>query len=112
MESRPRELHGNRLWSSSGLDGAEVVECEGVRGVDLESPLEQGLGGREVEASQFRVAVVAEQVGVCRRGGDGGFEVVIGGTLYSDAMGGAGSGADSYVGMVESNVNTIVGALR
>ena len=31
---------------------------------------------------------------------------------FERAMGGAGSGADSYIGMVESNVNTIVGALR
>ena len=41
-----------------------------------------------------------------------GFEVKIGGTLYSDAMGEAGGAADNYVGMVRSNVTTIVEALR
>ncbi len=40
-----------------------------------------------------------------------GFEVEIGGNLYSDALGGAGSGADTYVGMIRHNVSTIVNAL-
>ncbi|MEM1043280.1 MAG: zinc ABC transporter substrate-binding protein [Bacteroidota bacterium] len=40
-----------------------------------------------------------------------GFEVEIGGNLYSDALGGEGSGADTYVGMIRHNVDTIVGAL-
>lgn len=39
------------------------------------------------------------------------FDVRIGGTLYGDALGGAGSGADSYVGMVRANVDTIVNGL-
>jgi manganese/zinc/iron transport system substrate-binding protein len=40
-----------------------------------------------------------------------GFDVAIGGDLYSDALGGAGSGADTYEGMIRHNVDTIVGAL-
>jgi hypothetical protein len=32
--------------------------------------------------------------------------------LYSDAMGAAGSGADTYEGMVRTNVTTIVNALK
>lgn len=40
-----------------------------------------------------------------------GFDVRIGGNLYSDALGGAGSGADTYEGMIRHNVDTIVGAL-
>jgi manganese/zinc/iron transport system substrate-binding protein len=41
-----------------------------------------------------------------------GFEVRIGGNLYSDALGGPGSGADTYEGMIRHNVDTIVNALR
>lgn len=41
-----------------------------------------------------------------------GKKVAIGGTLYSDALGATGSGADTYEGMVRANVQTIVGALR
>lgn len=38
--------------------------------------------------------------------------VPIGGKLYADALGPPGSGADTYVGMMEHNVRTIVQALR
>lgn len=40
-----------------------------------------------------------------------GFEVVIGGQLFSDAMGNAGTPEGTYVGMVRHNIDTIVGAL-
>jgi manganese/zinc/iron transport system substrate-binding protein len=40
-----------------------------------------------------------------------GHDVKIGGTLYSDAMG-ESPPADTYVGMVRTNVDRIVGALR
>jgi manganese/zinc/iron transport system substrate-binding protein len=40
-----------------------------------------------------------------------GFDVVIGGSLYSDALGDPDGPAGSYVGTVRSNVETIVGAL-
>lgn len=41
-----------------------------------------------------------------------GFDVRIGGTLYGDALGGPGSGADTYTGMVRTNVDTIVDGLK
>jgi len=40
-----------------------------------------------------------------------GFEVAIGGSLYSDALGEPGGPAGTYPGTVRSNVDTIVGAL-
>jgi manganese/zinc/iron transport system substrate-binding protein len=42
---------------------------------------------------------------------DQGFDVEIGGDLFSDAMGTAGTPEGSYVGMVRHNVDTIVSAL-
>ena len=39
-------------------------------------------------------------------------EVIIGGTLYSDALGNAGTVEGSYIGMFKYNVNTIVNALK
>ena len=42
---------------------------------------------------------------------DKGFEVRIGGTLYGDALGSPGSGAETYVGMVRANVETLVSGL-
>jgi manganese/zinc/iron transport system substrate-binding protein len=40
-----------------------------------------------------------------------GFDVVIGGSLYSDALGDPGSEAATYIGTVQANVDTIVAAL-
>lgn len=37
--------------------------------------------------------------------------VKVGGTLYGDSTGPVGSGADTYIGMISSNVRTIVAAL-
>lgn len=59
----------------------------------------------EHSVSDQSVRAVVE--GCARRG----HTVRLGGTLYSDALGGVGSGADTYEGMMQSNVNTIVNAL-
>ncbi len=40
-----------------------------------------------------------------------GFEVAIGGQLFSDAMGDKGTEAGTYIGMVRHNIDTIVNAL-
>jgi manganese/zinc/iron transport system substrate-binding protein len=40
-----------------------------------------------------------------------GFDVQIGGSLYSDALGNEGTPAGTYVGMVRSNIDTLVRAL-
>jgi manganese/zinc/iron transport system substrate-binding protein len=41
-----------------------------------------------------------------------GHEVAIGGELFSDSMGAAGTPEGTYLGMVRHNVETIVGALK
>ncbi|MGD9713265.1 MAG: metal ABC transporter solute-binding protein, Zn/Mn family [Thermomicrobiales bacterium] len=43
---------------------------------------------------------------------DRGFDVRIGGSLFSDAMGDAGTFEGTYIGMVTHNIDTIVGALN
>jgi manganese/zinc/iron transport system substrate-binding protein len=60
--------------------------------------VESSVPVRNVEALQ---AAVAAQ----------GFDVEIGGELFSDALGDAASGGDSYIAMVRHNIDTIVGAL-
>lgn len=59
----------------------------------------------ETSVSQKNIQSIVE---ACRQKGH---EVVIGGNLYSDAMGAAGTPEGTYVGMVEYNVNTIVSSL-
>ena len=61
-----------------------------------------------VESSVPKRTIEALQAAVKSKGHD----VVIGGTLYSDALGNAGTVEGTYVGMFEYNVNTIVNALK
>jgi manganese/zinc/iron transport system substrate-binding protein len=53
--------------------------------------------------------IVKALIEPCREAGQ---EVKIGGELYADALGPANSGADTYVGMIKANVDTIVTALQ
>ena len=93
-----------------GLQGISTVAEYGVtdviRMVDL--IVDSNVKAIFVESSVPERSIHAVLEGCKARGAD----VSIGGTLYSDAMGDAGSGADTYVGMVESNTRTLVGALK
>jgi manganese/zinc/iron transport system substrate-binding protein len=60
-----------------------------------------------VESSIPRRTIEAVQEAVRARG----FDVQIGGSLYSDAMGNPGTAAGTYEGMVRHNIDTITGAL-
>ena len=61
-----------------------------------------------VESSVPTRTIEALQAAVKSKGHD----VIIGGTLFSDALGNAGTIEGSYIGMFEDNVNTIVNALK
>jgi manganese/zinc/iron transport system substrate-binding protein len=60
-----------------------------------------------VETSIPQRTIEAVQAAVAARD----FDVAIGGSLFSDAMGNAGTPEGTYIGMVRHNVNTIVTAL-
>lgn len=93
-----------------GLQGISTVAEYGVNDVRalVDIIVKRKVKAIFVESSVPERSINAVREGCLARGHD----VVIGGTLYSDAMGEVGSGADTYVGMVRSNVNTIVAALR
>ena len=60
-----------------------------------------------VESSVPQRTIEAVQMAVRARG----FDVKIGGQLFSDAMGNAGTPEGTYIGMVRHNIDTIVNAL-
>jgi manganese/zinc/iron transport system substrate-binding protein len=97
------------------------MEVQGLQGISTEA--EAGAGDVQeladflaeneipaifVESSVPRRNIEAVQAAVQDRGWD----VQIGGELYSDAGGDAGTEAETYVGMVRENTDTITEALR
>jgi len=93
-----------------GLQGISTVSEFGLKDVsDLVNLIvDRGIKAIFVESSVPRKSLEAVVEGCEQRGQ----KTIIGGTLYSDAMGAAGTPAGSYPGMVRANVNTIVSALK
>lgn len=93
-----RGLQGISTASEAGTadvrDLADYIASQQIPAIFVESSVPI----RNVEALQ--AAVKAQ-----------GFEVIIGGELFSDAMGNPGTPEGTYVGMVRHNIDTIVGAL-
>ena len=93
-----------------GLQGVSTVAEAGLQDVEqlVDLIVSRKVKAVFVETSVPRRAIEAVQA-ACR---SRGHEVAIGGQLFSDAMGAAGTPEGSYPGMVRHNVNAIVGALR
>lgn len=93
-----------------GLQGISTVAEAGLQDVErvVDLVVERQVPAIFVEASVPRRAIEAVQAAVRARG----HEVAIGGELYSDSMGAAGTPDGTYVGMVRHNVETLVGALE
>ncbi|MBT5830352.1 MAG: zinc ABC transporter solute-binding protein, partial [Candidatus Latescibacteria bacterium] len=93
-----------------GLQGISTVAEYGVNDV---SQLVQYIVDKKVKAIFVESSVPERSINAVREGCKArGWDVKVGGTLYSDAMGATGSGADTYIGMVRSNVNAIVKGLQ
>ncbi len=92
-----------------GLLGISTASEAGTADVQelAEFIVERRIPAMFVETSVPPRTIEAVQAAVASRG----FEVRIGGSLFSDAMGDAGTAEGTYVGMVRHNVNTIVDAL-
>ncbi|MCF7559707.1 zinc ABC transporter substrate-binding protein [Sabulilitoribacter multivorans] len=93
-----------------GLQGLSTATEAGVQDVQKLAAfiIEKKLKAIFVESSVPKRTIEALQAAVKSKNHD----VVIGGTLYSDALGNAGTIEGTYIGMFEYNVNTIVNALK
>ena len=93
-----------------GLQGLSTATEAGVQDVQrlADFIIEKQIKAIFVESSVPKRTIEALQAAV--RAKD--FEVVIGDTLYSDALGSAGTDEGQYIGMFLSNVNTIVKGLK
>src|SRR5690606_28099023 len=92
-----------------GLQGISTVAEAGTADVQ---DLARFVAERRIPALFIETSVSARSIeAVLAAGRARGVEVRLGGNLYSDALGGPGSGAETYEGVVRHNVGTIVGAL-
>ncbi len=93
-----------------GLQGLSTATEAGVQDVQKIATfiIEKNVKAIFVESSVPKRTIEALQAAVNSKGHD----VVIGGTLYSDALGNSGSIEGTYIGMFEYNVKTIVNALK
>lgn len=93
-----------------GLQGLSTATEAGVQDVQKLAKfiIDNKVKAIFVESSVPKRTIEALQEAVKSKG----HEVVIGGTLYSDALGSAGTDEGTYIGMYKANVNTIVNALK
>ncbi|MEX2171708.1 MAG: zinc ABC transporter substrate-binding protein [Pirellulales bacterium] len=103
------------------FSSAYGLEPVGLKGVSTEDEVDIGrvddvidiVVKRKIPAvfveSSVAPRMIESLIEPCRKQGH---EVRIGGELYSDALGGSGSDADTYVGMIRANVDTIVAGLK
>ncbi len=93
-----------------GLQGLSTATEAGVQDVQKLANfiIENNVKAIFVESSVPKRTIEALQASVKAKG----HEVTIGGTLYSDALGDAGTPEGTYIGMFKYNVNTIVNALQ
>lgn len=88
-----------------GIQGISTESEAGIADITATADLikERGVKAIFTESSVNRATIE-------RIAGDTGAK--IGGELYSDSLGPTGTGAETYVGMIKHNVNTIVEALK
>ena len=93
-----------------GLQGISTVSEAGAKDVQelADFITKRKLPAIFVESSVPEKNVKALQEAVKARG----YDVSIGGELFSDAMGDEGSFEGTYIGMLTHNINTIIDALK
>ena len=93
-----------------GLQGISTATEAGVQDVQKLSAfiIENKIKAIFVESSVPKRTIEALQAAVNSKGNN----VAIGGSLYSDALGNAGTIEGTYIGMFQYNVSTIVNALK
>ena len=97
------------------------IEVEGLQGISTASDyglqditrMVNKIVERKIKAVFIETSVSGRSLQAVVEGSrEKGHEVIIGGSLFSDAMGKEGTPDGTYIGMVRSNVTTIVSALK
>jgi manganese/zinc/iron transport system substrate-binding protein len=99
--------YGFEVRGLQGISTASEAGTADVQGL-ADFIAERKIRAVFVESSVPQRTIEAVQEAVRARG----FEVTIGGQLFSDAMGNSGTPEGTYIGMVRHNIDTIVHALK
>lgn len=92
--------------------GIQGISTESEAGIDDINELVELLVSRRIQAVFVETSVSSKNVRSLIEGtGARGHTVVIGGNLFSDAMGAPGTYEGTYIGMIDHNVTTITRAL-
>lgn len=92
--------------------GIQGISTESEAGLNRISELVNLLVERKIGAAFVETSVSDRNIRALIEGARArGHEVVIGGALFSDAMGADGSYEGTYIGMIDHNATTIAGAL-
>lgn len=93
-----------------GLQGISTLSDFGLRDV---SDLVNFIVKNKIKAIFVETSMSEQSINAVIKGCEGqGYRVLLGGKLFSDALGKAGTPAGTYTGMIEANVNTITKALE
>jgi manganese/zinc/iron transport system substrate-binding protein len=99
--------YGIEVFAPQGISTASEAGVGDIRRT-IDLLVERQIPAIFVETSVSPDIIEAIQAGARSRG----HEVIIGGSLFSDAMGEAGSPGGTYLGMIRTNADTIARALR
>ncbi|GKX29883.1 manganese transporter [Vallitalea longa] len=99
--------YGFKVKGLQGISTASEAGTGDVREL-ADFIVEHEIGAIFIESSVPKKNVEALQEAVEARD----FQVEIGGELFSDSLGSEGTEAETYIGTVKSNVNTIIDALK
>ena len=104
----------NYMARAYGLEvkGIQGISTESEAGIDDINRIVSMLVDRDIKAVFVETSVSDKNVRALIEGaGSRGKEVVIGGSLFSDAMGKPGTYEGTYIGMIDHNVTVIANAL-
>lgn len=95
------------------VKGLQGISTDAEAGTADVSALADFIAGRKIKAIFVESSVPPKTIEALQAAVKAkGFNVAIGGQLYSDSLGGEGSGAQTYILTVKANIDTIVGALK
>ncbi len=104
----------NYMGRAYGLEvqGVQGISTESEAGLQRVNELVEMLVSRDVEAVFIESSVPRKNIDALVEGARSkGHEVRVGGELFSDAMGEAGTYEGTYIGMLDHNITTVTQAL-